>query len=54
MINGFSGHGLQQSPSAGRAGAELLSQHGFKSLDLSILCFDRLIDGKPVFEEGIV
>ncbi|EED88199.1 hypothetical protein THAPSDRAFT_264439, partial [Thalassiosira pseudonana CCMP1335] len=53
MINGFSGHGLQQSPSAGRAGAELLSQHGFKSLDLSIFSFDRLIDGKPVFEEGI-
>ena len=55
MVNGFSGHGLQQSPAAGRSAAELISCGGrFETLDLSIFGFERCITNKPVFEAGIV
>ena len=55
MANGFSGHGLQQSPAAGRAVSELISNGRFESLDLSIFSFDRCCnDKRPVYEAGIV
>lgn len=55
MVNGFSGHGLQQAPAAGRAAAELVAEGGFQTLDLGVFSFDRCY-GKnpPVFELGIV
>jgi glycine/D-amino acid oxidase-like deaminating enzyme len=54
MVNGFSGHGLQHSPAAGRAAAELIDdENKFQSLNLDIFRFDRIIDNKPVFERGI-
>jgi len=56
MINGFSGHGLQHSPAAGRAGAELIDHHNrFQTLNLDVFRFDRLLDGGrgPVHEKGI-
>jgi len=54
LCNGFSGHGLQQSPAAGRAVAELLSYGKYQSLDLSRFSFERIVDNKPVHETGIV
>ncbi len=55
MANGFSGHGLQQSPAAGRAVSELISCGGrFESLDLSIFSFERVYKNQPIFETGIV
>lgn len=55
MVNGFSGHGLQQSPASGRAVAEMVSCDGkFVTLDLSIFAFDRCYENRPVFEQGIV
>jgi FAD-dependent oxidoreductase domain-containing protein 1 len=56
MVNGFSGHGLQHSPAAGRAAAELIDNNNqFQTLDLNIFRFDRFIDGGrgPVYEKGI-
>ncbi len=55
LANGFSGHGLQHSPAAGRAVAELLSCNGqFETLDLRVFSFDRFIENQPLFEAGIV
>lgn len=54
LVSGFSGHGLQHSPAAGRSAAELLVHGAFKSIDLSIFSFDRCIENRPIFEQGIV
>mmetsp|Transcript_7670 Transcript_7670/g.18787 ORF Transcript_7670/g.18787 Transcript_7670/m.18787 type:complete len:519 (+) Transcript_7670:134-1690(+) len=56
MVNGFSGHGLQHSPAAGRAAAELIGNgNRFETLNLDIFRFDRLLEGGrgPVLEKGI-
>ncbi|CAK9027851.1 FAD-dependent oxidoreductase domain-containing protein 1 [Durusdinium trenchii] len=50
---GFSGHGLQQAPGVGRAVAELISFGGYRTIDLSILSYDRIQRNEPVFEQGI-
>lgn len=54
LVNGFSGHGLQQSPAAGRGVAELLVHGSYQTADLSCFGFERIIEGKPVFEQNIV
>ncbi|HJS12200.1 FAD-dependent oxidoreductase [Sphingopyxis sp.] len=42
LINGFSGHGLQHAPAAGRGLAELMLDGGYRTIDLRPLGFDRL------------
>ncbi len=54
FANGFSGHGLQQSPAVGRGVAELLVHGGYRTLDLSPLAFDRIARGAPVVELNVV
>ena len=54
FANGFSGHGLQQSPAVGRAIAELITFGEFRSLDLTRLSYDRLVSGKPLLERNII
>ncbi|OQR90414.1 FAD-dependent oxidoreductase domain-containing protein [Achlya hypogyna] len=53
-INGFSGHGLQQSPAAGRGIAELIHDGSYTTLDLSAFSFDRIRNNQPFFEKNIV
>jgi glycine/D-amino acid oxidase-like deaminating enzyme len=53
LANGFSGHGLQQSPAVGRAVAELIAYGEYRTLDLSALGFERIAAGQPVMEMGI-
>ena len=54
FCNGFSGHGIQQSPAAGRAVAEAIVHGAYRSLDLSNLSYARLLDGRRVREVNIV
>ncbi len=53
FINGFSGHGVQQSPGAGRALAELIHFGEYQSIDLSIFGYERIRLNKPVPETNI-
>ena len=54
FANGFSGHGMQQSPAIGRGVAELLVHGGWRTLDLSPLGYDRIVAERPIREENVV
>ncbi len=52
--NGFSGHGLQQSPGMGRGMAELLTHGDFRSLDLAPFGYARVAEGRPMRERAVI
>ena len=54
FANGFSGHGLQQSPAIGRALSELALHGGFRTLDLSRLGWARVLANQPLRERNVV
>ncbi len=54
FANGFSGHGLQQSPAVGRGVAELVVHGAYRTLDLAPLGFDRIVAGRPLVELNVV
>ena len=54
FLNGFSGHGLQQSPAMGRGTAEWVTHGGYKTLDLSLFHFDRVPANTPIVERAII
>ncbi len=54
FLNGFSGHGLQQSPAMGRGTAEMLVYGEYRSLDLSPFGFARVAAGKPFEEQAVI
>jgi sarcosine oxidase len=54
FASGFSGHGLQQSPAAGRANAEMITYGAYRSIDLSRFGYDRFARGKPIIELNVV
>lgn len=53
LANGFSGHGLQQGPAVGRYLSELIRKTDHV-LDLSIFGPQRILDKKPLSEDGLV
>lgn len=54
FMNGFSGHGLQQSPAMGRATAEWITYGAFRALDMSPFSFTRIIENRPFLEKAII
>ncbi len=54
FANGFSGHGLQQSPAVGRAIAELIVHGGYRSIDLGRFGYERVLRHAPLFEINVV
>ena len=54
LANGFSGHGLQQSPGVGRAVAELISCGEYQSIDLTRFGFERILAQAPIRELNVV
>ena len=53
LANGFSGHGLQQSPAVGRYIAELVLGQS-PTMDLSVFNPRRIIENRPVTEIGLL
>lgn len=54
FLNGFSGHGFQQSPAMGRGTAEFLVYGEFRELDLSPLGYERVQRNEPFVEKAII
>jgi glycine/D-amino acid oxidase-like deaminating enzyme len=54
FLNGFSGHGLQQSPAMGRATAEWLTYGEYRSLDMTPFSFERITANRPFLEKAII
>jgi len=54
FLNGFSGHGLQQSPAIGRGMSELLTYGEFRSIDLTPFSYNRIVRGEPFSEAAII
>ena len=54
FLNGFSGHGLQQSPAMGRGTAEWLTYGEYRTLDLSPFHYDRIASNHPLTERAVI
>ncbi|MCX7567545.1 FAD-binding oxidoreductase [Sulfitobacter sp. F26169L] len=54
FVNGFSGHGLQQSPAMGRGIAELIAYGTYRSLDLGAFDVNRAPRGVPFLETAVI
>ena len=52
--NGFSGHGLQQSPAMGRATAEWLTYGEYRTLDMTPFAYERVLCNAPFVEKAVI
>ena len=54
FLNGFSGHGLQQSPAMGRGTAEWLTYGEYRTLDMTPFRFARIPTNTPIVEKAVI
>jgi glycine/D-amino acid oxidase-like deaminating enzyme len=54
FLNGFSGHGLQQSPAMGRGTAEWLTYGEYRTLDMTPFNYQRIPANRPFVERAII
>ncbi len=54
FMNGFSGHGIQQSPAMGRGVSEWITYSEFRSLDLAPLGYSRVPANEPFVETAVI
>ncbi|MEM9583539.1 MAG: FAD-binding oxidoreductase [Pseudomonadota bacterium] len=54
FVNGFSGHGLQQSPALGRGVAEWIAYGEYRSIDLTAFGFGRIESQTAFLEKAVI
>lgn len=54
FLNGFSGHGLQQSPAMGRGLSEMITYGAYRTLDLSPFGYGRIDRGEGIVERAVI
>lgn len=54
FVNGFSGHGFQQSPAMGRGTAELITYGAYRTLDLTPFEYARIERGERFVEKAVI
>jgi len=54
FVNGFSGHGFQQSPAMGRGISELITYGDYRTLDLTPFSYTRIANNKPFLERAVI
>ncbi len=54
FVNGFSGHGFQQSPAMGRGTAEFITYGEYRALDLSPFNYARIEQGEKFVEKAVI
>ncbi|ASJ70549.1 NAD(P)/FAD-dependent oxidoreductase [Granulosicoccus antarcticus] len=54
FVNGFSGHGFQQSPAMGRGTAEFITYGEYRTIDLSSFSYERVVEGRMFEEKAVI
>jgi glycine/D-amino acid oxidase-like deaminating enzyme len=54
FVNGFSGHGFQQSPAMGRGIAEWITYGQYRTLDLTPFGYTRIAKGEKFIEKAVI
>jgi FAD-dependent oxidoreductase domain-containing protein 1 len=54
IASGFSGHGMQHAPATGRGVGELIREGRYRTIDLSELSPQRLVDNTPIVELNVI
>lgn len=54
FVNGFSGHGFQQSPAMGRGTAEYIAYGEYRTIDLTPFSYARIVENRMFEEKAVI